>query len=373
MQVEVLTADRQTTIVEKRITLNPAQLERSIVRYHRTGIGDPIVRYSVEMFLDPTTAPQGRERWSLDWREAHGQRIYFDPSEWLDTALIRFEMESASVFDLPASVMLDVEVWLADASQPFRTAHFDFSKAAMSQVMHVIVPEGRSVIFKGKETFRRPGEPDFVRDSLTFTPPVYTIHNPFAKSWSMEIHAVADWDATNTLFAEMRVWDVARQLWLMAETKFTKDAPVYTLRFATSPETPRNAEIRLTRIAQSGQIIRGPWSDIAGAVVGVTDQVDAVRRIRVKLHASTFVDDRVQRVIVDLEYRAGDINAHGSVVLTEDGATADWTHPFPNFSQGGYKYRVRASSLDGETHVADWKRSATDDLMIALPSHPWQS
>ena len=243
MRVQVLTADRQTTIVERSITLNPAQPERSIVRYRRTGTGDPIVRYSVDMFLDPTKAPQGQERWTFDWREAQGQRIYFDPSEWLDTALIRFEMESASVFDLPASVMLDVEVWLANESQPFRTAHFDFSKAAMSQVMNVIVPEGRSVIFKGKETFRRPGEPDFVRDSLTFTPPVYTIRHPFSKSWSMEIHAVADWDATNTLFAEMRVWDVARQLWLTAETKFTKDTPVYTLRFATSPETPRNAEI----------------------------------------------------------------------------------------------------------------------------------
>lgn len=370
LQVQVLTTDRQTTIVDRSIAIDPTKPDKSVVRFLRQGTGEPVVRFTVDMIMDPDTVPDGRERWTFDWRDAVGQRIYFDPGEWLDTASIRFEMETASVFDLPASVMLDVNAFLADGGSPFRTAHFDFSKTAMSQVMNVIVPEGKKVTFQGKVTFRRPGEPDFIRDNITFTAPVYTVRNPFSKSWSMEIHAVADWTATDTLFGEMRVWDVARQLWLTAENKFNKDAPVATLRFATSPETPRNAEIRLTRVGKSGEIIRGPWSDLSGAVVGVSDKVEAVRRIRVTLHAPSFVDDRVKRVIVDLEYKAGDVDSTGNVVLTADGAKADWVHPFPDFSQGNYNYRVRASSLEGDTRVATWKTSAGDDLIVELPSDP---
>src|SRR3954464_6388366 len=104
--------------------------------------------------------------------------------------------------------------------------------------------------------------------------------NPFGQSWTMEVRAVSAWTDTVSLFAEFRVWDVLRKTWLLAEQAFQKTTTSFTLKFSTSLDTPRKAEARVTRVAADGKVIRGPWQDLSGPVVAITDTVIAQRRLR---------------------------------------------------------------------------------------------
>jgi len=371
--VEALSSDRNTTLLSQQVLLDVSKPGRTVLHYRPKGTGAPVIRFQAEMMLDPTTAPNGKERWPFDWKDVQGGRIWFDPEEFLTSTSVRFEVESGALFDLPASVMLDVGAYLGGDQLPFRSSHFDFAKDSLSQTFSVIVPDGADVVFKGKLTYRRPGEADYVVDGLTFNTPVYTIRNPFAKAWNMEVHSSADWNTTDGLVVEMRVWDPLRKVWVTGETKITKDAPVYTFRFFTSPDTPRDAQMRLSRITKDGNVIRGPWRDYSGAVVSISDQFQAARRIRVTLDAPRFTVDKVRAVSVELTYRAGDLNVDGNVLLTSDKAFGDWIHPFPDYSQPTYQFQVKARSTDGDSYSVKAQNCALDDLTVSLPANPWWS
>jgi hypothetical protein len=236
----------------------------------------------------------------------------------------------------------------------------------------VIVPEGRATVFRGREVFRRVGEPDFTR-TVPSIDRVHRIMNPFGQSWTMEVRAVSTWADTIALVVEFRVWDVARAMWLLSEQQFSKEKPVFTLRFATSPETPRHAEARTTRILADGTPVRGPWRDLAGPVVAVTDQVAAERRIRAKLDIPHFASAAVKKVNVELEYRPDPARPvlTGLMELASADAIADWTHPFPDPTRPRYRYRVKARGEAGERYSGLWEESGADDLTITLPPSPW--
>jgi hypothetical protein len=325
------------------------------------------------MALDPALAPDGKETWEIDWRPASGQRVWLNPEEWLDVVTLRLEVDDPALFDLPATVDMDVEAWLPGGTAPFRRAHFDFSKSALSQELAIVMPEGQVPALRGRETFRRRGEPDFVREVPELAGPVHRIMSPFSQSWTMEVRAVADWTQTEALFAELRVRDAARQVWLPDEHRFTAADAVYTLRFSTSRETPRKAEARVTRIRKDGGIVRGPWTDLAGPVVAVTDAVKAERRVRATLSAPGYVEAGVRKAWVETTYQdpAHGVDASGRLDLNGDQTVADWVHPFPDPSRPNYRYRLRAIGADGGRYNASWAESAADDLDLTLPADPW--
>jgi len=234
-----------------------------------------------------------------------------------------------------------------------------------------VVPDGAKAVFRGKETFRRTGEADFVRDVPSITTAVHRIMNPFGQSWTMDVRAVSTWTDTVSLFAEFRVWDVLRKTWLLAEQAFQKTATGFTLKFSTSLETPRKAEARITRVTTDGKVTRGPWQDLAGPVVAITDNVAAERRVRAILAAPKFQAMNVQKVFVDLAYHDNGVNAETTLEMTRDGAVADWIHAFPDPTHPFYRYRVRARSADGDRYAGQWADTGADDLSITLPDNPW--
>jgi len=371
VRVQVLTPGRPESLADESVHLAAASSERKTVNYRRLGVEDPAVRCRVEMLMDPAVAPGGQERWSFDWRPVEGNRIWFDPEEWLDVAEVRVEIDDPAIFET-ARVSMDIEAGLVgSAAPPLRKANLQFSKEALSQSFPVVIPDGAKAAFKGKETFRRTGEPDFIRDVPSISASVHRVMNPFGQSWRMDVRAVSSWTDTVSLFAEFRVWDVLRKTWLLAEQQFDKSAASFPLKFSTCLETPRKAEVRVTRVTTDGGVIRGPWQDLAGAVVAITDDVIAERRIRATLAVPAFQALNVQKVFVDVEYHNGDINVSQTLELTHDGAIADCIHAFPEPTHPFFKYRIRARSTEGGRYVGPWAESGADDLTITLPDNPW--
>jgi hypothetical protein len=270
---------------------------------------------------------------------------------------------------------MDVEAWAPGDSSPIYRTNLQFTKDALSHTCTVIVPEDKTVSFRGKETFRRIGELDFTRTVPAIPAAVHRIMNPFGQSWTMEVRAISSWTETEALFGEFRVWDVLRKTWLLAEHQFKKDGPTFTLRFSTSLETPRKAEARVTRIGADGKIVRGPWKDLAGPVAPITDDVKPQRRIRATLSAPHFQQVGVKKAFVDLEYHDNEHNIHETATppleLARNEAVADWVHTFPDPSRPFYRFKVRARGEGGERYSGAWTESGADDLTITLPENPW--
>lgn len=374
VRVQVSSPARDEPLADASVHLAAAATERKSVRYRRLGTEEPVVRYRVDMLMDPELAPGGRERWSFDWRPVVGNRIWFDPEEWLDAAQVRLEIDDPAVLDV-ARVGVDVEAWLPGGAALLRKANLQFSKEALSQVFSVVVPDDQRPIFRGRETFRRTGEPDFVRDVPSMSGAVHRVMNPFGQSWTMEVRAISTWTETVSLFAEFRVWDVLRKMWLRTEHQFQQASPAFTLRFSTSPETPRKAEVRVTRVGSDLALVRGAWRDLSGPIVAIDDAVAAERRIRTTLAAPQFHSAGVQKVLVDLEYNdvANAIHEAATLELRRDGAIADWVHRFPNPTLPFFRFRVRARGTGGERYASASNESGADDLAITLPDNPWAS
>ena len=199
--------------------------------------------------------------------------------------------------------------------------------------------------------------------------------NPFGQSWTMDVRAAASWSDTSALFAEFRVWDVLRKTWLRAEQQFQKSSPAFTLRFSASLDTPRKAEVRVTRVLLDGQIVRGPWRDLVGPIAAISDDVKAERRIRATLVAPHFARAQVRKASVEVEYNDTVHKVHAitdpPLEFARDQATVDWTHAQPDPSQAFYRYRIRARGINGEKVTGTWQESGADDLTVTLPADPW--
>ena len=348
LQVQATDPGRPDPLLDASVLLHAADPQRTVLRYRRQA-AEPELRYRTTVTMDPELAPRGQETWAFDWRPVVAQRIWFDPQAWLDVAQVRVELDDPAVLEHVDRVDVDLEAVLDGQPAPFRRLHAELGDGSTSQVVSVVVPESSPVGFRGREIFRRAGEPDFVRELATLEGPVHRVRNPFGQRWSMEVRAVADWTATELLHVELRVWDATRRVWLRDEHRFTGADTAWTARFQTSLETERKAEARVTRV-RPGDIVRGPWLDLAGTVVAVTDAVEPLRRVRATLVAPRWEQDEVRQVTVDLEYphpddvRPGDgVPASRAVLqLGRDGAVADWVHRFPDPSRPLYRFRVRA-------------------------------
>jgi hypothetical protein len=372
LEVQALAPDRAEPLLHQTVRLEPGA-PRQTLAFRRLGAQEPVVRYRAEMSLQPELAPEGRERWRFGWREVEGGRIWFNPEEWLDVAALRVEVDDPALFALPAAVEMDVECRLDGDPRPFRRAHLRFTREAPAQTVSVVLPEGATPVFRGAETFRRQGEPDFVREVPAIAGAVHRIMNPFGQAWSMEVRGVLARPETESLFAELRVWDPTRRVWLHDEHRFTREATSWAVHFSTSLQTPRTAEARVTRVDRDGAIVRGPWTDLAGPVVAVTDAVQAVRRVRATLAAPRFEALGVRKAWLELEYQdpAHGVAATGRLDFGGDGDVQDWVHPFPDPARPKYRYRLRALGEGGERFNGPWTESAADDLAPALPDSPW--
>lgn len=364
---------RDTLLLDRSVEIRADNPVRQTLQFRRAGKEEPALRYRAEIQMDPMVAPLGKERWVFDWQPVEGRRIWFNPEDWLDLTSLRIEVDDLTMLDLPCTVDVDLEAVLTSDQEVLRRMNLRFVKDTASQLATVVTPEGQAVTFRCRETFRRPGEPDFVRDIPLVPGSVHRIVNPYGQTWRMEVRAVAAWDKTEALTAEFRVWDVLRRTWLLDERRFTQETPAHQLRFFTSLNTPRQAEVRVTRIGRDGTIFRGPWKDIIGAVAGISDQVEAIRRVRVRFAAPHADQVGLRKASVELAYEdaAHGIKAAETLSFKKDGEVADWVHPFVDAAKPGYTYKFKVFGQSGERFLAPLQSSFADDLEVQLPASPW--
>ena len=357
--------------VEASYALN-AQAPSQVFRFRRRGQVEPRVRWRAELVPKAGLAPEDGGRWPTGWHEESGGRVYVDPRAWVDVTTVRLEVDDPAIFALPASVEMQVSARLRGATEPFRVDDVVFTADATTRTFSVLSLRDRPVVISGVEVLRRPNEPDLRRDVGELTGPVHRVRNPFARAWRMEIHAAARWTETAALIAELRVWEPTRRLWLQAEHRFTAQAPSYVLAFATAPETAQVAEVRLTRITTDTRVVRGPWTDLAGRVARVTDDVVARRRLRVRLAAPGWSDDHLRRVSVELTFEPTPGNVlTETMVFTRDGEVHDWLHDLPDPARATYRWRATAVSEDQDRWSHPPTDATDDDLTIEIPRNPF--
>lgn len=373
VDVRATSPERAAPLLDQRLVFEEGATARQMVSFRRLGVAEPDVRFRAEFRLDPARAPGGRERWEFDWTPVEGGRVWLNPAEWLDLATLVVEIDDPAMFDHPGTVEMEVEVRHSGTGALLGQTTLRFARDQLSKSFSVVVPEGARPAFSGREIVRRQGEADFVRPLVSVTGPVHRIMNPFSQAWRMEVRAASAWTETEALVAEMRVWDVARRTWLRDEHRFTRESVSYVLSFSASPDTPRDAQVRVTRIGADGAVVRGPWRDVSGPVAAIDDRVEARRRVRVRLDAPHFVEDGVDKAAVELEYTDAVAGALATRLdLPRPGAVADWTHPLTDPSRPIYRFRLRARGHNGEKFVGPWTESAADDLDLTLPRSPWQ-
>lgn len=375
VDVRATSPERAAPLLDQRLVFEDGGPTKETVSFRRLGTAEPDVRFRAEFRLDPERAPGGRERWEFGWTPVEGGRVWLNPAEWLDLTTLVVEIDDPAMFDHPSTVEMALEVRQSGTATLLGHTTLRFSREDLSQAFSVVVPEGARPAFSGREIVRRQGEPDFTRAFATVPGPVHRIMNPFSQAWRMEVRAVSasNWTDTEALVAEMRVWDVARRTWLRDEHRFTKDSASYVLSFSTSPDTPRDAQVRVTRIGSDGSLVRGPWRDVSGPVTAVDDRVEAKRRVRVRLVAPHFAEDGVDKASVDLEYADATAGVQATRLdLPRAGAVADWIHAFTDPSRPLYRFRLRARGHNGERFLGPWTESGADDLDLTLPRSPWQ-
>jgi hypothetical protein len=368
-----VTAPDGTFIASPSAELRPGTTERTSLNFRRQGKDDPIVKAKVELDLDSSVAPEGIAQSLAQWRPVQGQRLHIDAGKLLGVQSLRLELDDPTTLEA-AEVEVTVEVMLPDREGVYRRANYVFSKDVRQRTFDVIAPLGVTPIFNITETFRRVGDPDFVRHAVAPTPlGVVRVMNPFGQAWSMEVHAVATWTAVDALVTELRVWDPTRKIYLRDEARFSEKDTSRVFRFKTSPETPRRAEARISRLAKDGTVTRGPYRDLTGPVASVSDTVKAERRIRARLEAPTWAEVEVRRAWVDIVYEdpAHGISASGTITLSGDNAVGDFTHDYPDTTRPDYQYRFHAVSVNGDRYTEPSMTSGADDLFLRLPDAPF--
>jgi hypothetical protein len=374
-EIDVTVSDPESgaTLIGERVILSPAEDQPTLLNYRRTSAREPLASYTVTLHLDPERAPGGREVLRFDPRPLSGDRIWINPEEWLDLVTLRVMVDDASLFALPASLDVEIETLSALPDAPPRRALLSLSAETTEARHAVIVEEDREASFRLREIFRRQGEQDFVRDFEPVSPGNHRIMNPFGQSWQMRVMAVADWTVSNTLFAEFRVWDVERELFLRDEHSFNEQSQEFILAFSTSLATPRKAEVRLTRFTHSGELVNGPWQDLTGPMTVVRDSIQAQRRIRAVLLAPHFEALDLKKVWLELEYedQEHDLDLEQDLEFSGDRSSRDWTHPFPDPTHAKYRFRLRARSRAGDRFDQDWRETSLDSLRLHLPDDPF--
>lgn len=373
VMVNVSAEESAEPVLDTTVILRPGEPPEELA-YRRPGTSEPTLRYGVTIHLDPERSPSGRETVEFEPRVLVGDRIWIHPEEWLDLKTLRIVLDDPNVFEPPTGVEVEVEtVPVAPGVEPHR-ARLELSATKLEARHTVVVDEGAEPRFRLREIFRRQGEPDFVRGPHEVGPGTHRVMNPFANSWTLRVTAMADWGTTRELFAEFRLWDVERELFLRDEHAFSQDEASFVLAFSTSPATPRHrAEARLTRLGLDGTLIRGPWLDLAGPVAVLNENVEPVRRLRAILVAPTFADLDLRKVWVELQYEdpQNGLDLEQDLVFEADGAVEDWTHPFPDPTRERYRYRLRARSRSGSRWSAEWTQTALDTLRLRLPDDPF--
>lgn len=367
VQVRVGTEAEPGSIEDKTFLLQPDSNQLKTLHYRSLGVDELITQFQLTLHLHRDRVLDEREKVILDWQPVEGGRIFIDPERYLDVVELQVYIDDPSLLTLPAIVQVEIEVLTDSDAVSSLTKRLSFTSEILTHRFKVVVAEGVVPRFRLREIILPQGEPDFLRLIEPIQAGTHRIKNPFGHNLTSEVFASANWEVTELLSVEFRVWDVERELFVEDKHTFNKDTPRYLPSFLTSRITPHRPEARVTQLKKTGVLVKGPWTDLVVPLGSISDNVEAKRRVRIVLIAPHFETLKVRRVFVEL--RTDSLETQ--LKFDRDGAVRDWVYPFPDPTQERFEYRLRAISEEGLRFSEPWTETRLDFLRLRLPEDPW--
>ncbi len=332
--------------------------------------------YHATLYLDNTSTilPPKLES---GWQTSLQAFVYFNPSEYFENTELRIDLDDADIFNYAHLVEGTITVRERETQHVLLMHSFTWNATAHEkESFSLLLTQSIPVQFDLQLKYYLAGMKEYVIEFPDLQDINFFIPNPFENKWSVEMISMADWQTTEKIVAEIRVWEEARQDFLLDKFDFTADQPQQVFSTVTSLETPREElEMRLTVIKKDAIVLRGAWKKYLGPVLVVKDQVIQERTVQAMLvGAPDFQAKDIKKITIAFVYDDLINGIHiesDKLPFEQVGDKQTFTHPMPDFTAIEYQYRVEASNWRGDRYKTEWITAHQEALDIVLPETIW--
>lgn len=366
---------------ENTFIFNTADDVKGTFKYTRQNANNYKYRYKATIYLDNdgTGLPSQME---VDWTETTSEFIYFNPTEYFENVKLQIGIDDRTIFSNTHLIETTINVIERETDRRILSQSFllkEDDKDENEKLLSLLYSKLHPVKIDLQVIYYIEGAEEYVLNLDDHKDFNFFIPNPFENKWSVELMSKVDWEQTNKIITELRVWDYTRKTWIEEKFNFTKEKDAHTLSIVTSLDTPKELfEYKSTEITSEGNINRGAWKKHNGPILMIKDKVKPERTIKITLIESPdFEDNEVKEVKLYIVYKDDDndiaVNSDDEQTLefSKIGETLYFTHDMLDTSQTDYKYRIKAKSESGDRYKTKWITTNEEHLKITLPKNIW--
>ena len=350
-------------------------------KYTRQLNNEYLYKYRATIYLDNegTGLPSQME---VDWQETNSEFIYFNPTEYFENVKLQIGVDDTDIFKHTHLIETTVVVSEEDSDKKLLSQTFllkDTEDDRKQKVLSLLYSKLNPVKIDLEVKYYIVGSEEYTLSLPNHQDFSFFIPNPFENKWSVELMTKANWEETNKIINELRVWDHTRAVWIDEKFNFTKEQDSATFSVVTSLDTPKEVlEYRNTVITSEGTIVRGAWKEHAGPILMVKDDTKPERSIKATLvDAPDFEDLEIKEISISIAYEDSDndisIDSDDTekLVFKSVGETLRFTHPMVDASKRHYKYRYKAKSKSGNRYKSEWISTTNEEIKITIPNDIW--
>ncbi len=372
----IIDSETQERVAE-RVSIFESQVElRDIFSFNRQKDKSYHLEYQTTIYLDDQSATLP-DKLETPWILTSDFYVYLDPQDHFDNQALRISIDDPEIFQ---------HIQLIEATLSIREKETEEVIHRQTMILTQDNYEPDTIAFLSAKSipvkmdldikYYLSGQNEYELNLKDMQDDHYFIPNPFENKWSVETMCLVDWTQTLKVLTEIRVWDVAREEYIHDKFTFAENQTEYTFYAVTSLETPREElEYRLTVVRKDGTIPRGAWTQHAGPLLLIRDEVKAERTIRAKLQsAPDFAEKEIRKVLIAFKYEdpANNISEESeNLEFKAIGDVQTFTHPMPDLSEINYQYRVQVFSRRGNRYKTDWKEAYQENLEVIIPENIW--
>jgi len=383
VKIDCIVWDKTNTKKENEhaFIFNKSDLAKGTFKYTRKIENDYKYSYKATIYLDNegTGLPPKME---TDWRDTTSEFIYFNPTEYFENVKLQVGIDDTSIFKNTHLIETTITVREKETDKKVLTQSFllkDIDEDKDQKMLSLLYSKLHPVTIDLQVIYYIVGAKEYVvelKDHQDFN---FFIPNPFENKWSAELMSKVDWEKTQKIITELRVWDYTRETWINEKFNFTKELNTHTFPVVTSLDTPKAFfEYKCTEITADGAIRRGAWKAHSGPILMIKDNVKPERTIKATLiEAPDFEEYEIKEIKLSIVYEDSkndiDVNSDDSKKLefTKLDETLFFTHEMLDASQTAYKYRYKAKSKSGDRYRSKWIKSSTEHIEIIIPENIW--
>jgi|LSQX01.1.fsa_nt_gb hypothetical protein len=332
--------------------------------------------YKVAMFM-VTGSNKLPGKMELNWNSVENPYIYVNPAEYFETHEIDINLDDTSIFNQTHLIQVDVDVKDAADSEMVLQRSYLFNQIDKEhKVLSVVANKSTPLRFDLKITYFLAESKEHIAYFENAKGNFFFIPNPFENKWSVELICNADWEKTNKIILETRVYDAELADPLFNKFTFYPDLNEQQLSVACSLDTPKEKiEYRVTRLTENSEIIQGPWLIHEGPILVITDRLKSERIIRATIVKSPdFVKKEIKKVNIEFRYEDlnNGINIQSERLLFQNrDDIVEFKHPMPDFNKKDYIYRVHIRGEYGETFKTGWLTERNERLELIIQEDIW--